>query len=159
MVLFILVATATRSIVNLSNNRLFTILATVAVLVTTTVGFWLLGSPQKQRQIRLDQQRLQDLYQIARSLHRQAQQSLNRDQPVNLPKTLPPSVPKTDPVSGDPYKYERLDSTRYQLCGEFATDSETYRLRDDVASNPEFWKHSAGQDCFEVNVLEEPPRP
>lgn len=159
MVLFILVATATRSIVNLSNNRLFAILATVAVLMTTVIGFWLLGSPQKQRQIRLDQQRLQDLYQIAQSLHRQAQQSLNRDEPVNLPKTLSTTLPKTDPVSGNAYEYQQLDSTRYQLCAEFATDSETYRFRNEAASNPEFWKHSAGRDCFEVNVLEEPPRP
>lgn len=123
----------------------------------TGVGFWLLGSPQKQRQIRLDQQRIQDLAQIARSLHQQAQPSLNQDEAVELPATLPPSISKTDPVSDEPYSYERLNSTRYQLCAEFATDSDDYRLQDLPDTRDKFWTHPTGRHCFELNVLENPP--
>ena len=50
-------------------DRLFALLATAAVVIGVISGFWLLGSPNKQRQLRADQQRLEDILGIAQRFH------------------------------------------------------------------------------------------
>lgn len=118
-------------------------------------GFWLLGSPKQQRKIQLDQQRIQDLRQIARFLYRQAEQD---DESVNLPESLPLSMRRlNDPVSGEPYQYQKIDKTHYKLCANFATNSNQNKLQDELRPTGEFWEHPAGKHCFEINVLEEIP--
>lgn len=159
MVLLNLAATAAYEIMSQANDRLFALLATVLVVIGVLTGFWLLGSPNRQRQIRLDQQRLNDLFQIALYLHQQAEQSLLRDKTVNLPTSLSANNRQTDPISNQPYQYRRLDNTKYQLCAEFATESDTDKLRDFSSTNQDFWQHPSGRHCFQLDVLENPPQP
>ncbi len=140
-------------------DRLFALLALAAVVIAVITGFWLLGSPDKQRQLRADRQRLQDIREIAQRLHEQAKRSPTLGKPINLPASLPPPVRQFDPISGKTYEYRRLDSTHYQLCAEFATDSNKDRLRDYPEMNQDFWQHPSGQHCFQLDVLEELPYP
>jgi len=138
-------------------NRQFALLATALVTTGVIAGFWRLGSPNTQRQLRLDQQRIEDIRQIALSLHQQAQQAQNQGKPVNLPASLLPAQRRTEPISGEAYKYRRLDRTHYQLCATFATDSASNRLGDLRPGNQDLWHHPPGQHCFKLNVLESPP--
>lgn len=140
-------------------DRLFALLAVAAVVIAVITGFWLLGSPNKQRQLRADQQRLQDIREIAQRLHEQAKQSPTLGKSIDLPVSLPPPARQFDPISGKTYEYRRLDSTHYQLCAEFATDSNKDRLRDSPWMNQDFWQHPSGQHCFQLDVLEELPYP
>ncbi len=141
---------------NQSNfDRLFALLATAAVAIGAIAGFWLLGSPTQQRQIRADQQRLDHLRQIAQRLNQEAEQSQNRGKPVNLPASLAKNERQTDPISGKIYDYQRIDNTHYKLCAEFATDSAEDRLQDPT-TDQDFWQHPSGRHCFQLNVLEEP---
>lgn len=142
-----------------TQDRLFALLATAGVVAGVVGGFSLLGSPSGQRQLRLDQRRVQDLYQIAFDLYQQGQQSIVGKKPVTLPEALDPIDRKTDPVSNQPYEYRRLSETEYELCAEFLTDSKTDRLRDPNAPDTPFWKHPAGAHCFQLEVLKEPPQP
>ncbi len=136
-------------------DRVFALVATAAVVTGAIAGFWLLGSPTQQRQIRADQQRLRDLHQIAQNLNQKAEQSQNRGKPVNLPASLSASERKSDPISGKLYDYQRIDNTRYKLCAEFATNSAEDRLQDPTTEQ-DFWQHPAGRHCFQLNVLEKP---
>lgn len=138
-------------------DRLFAVLATAAVVIGVISGFWLLGSPKKQRQLRADQQRLEDIRDIAQRLHQQARRSQDRKEAVNLPASLPPNDRKTDPISGKTYEYQRLDRTHYKLCAEFTTDSTKERLRDSPSADQSFWQHPSGRHCFQLDVQEEPP--
>ena len=138
-------------------NRQFALLATALVTTGVIAGFWRLGSPNTQRQIRLDHQRIEDIRQIALSLYQQAQQAQNRGKPVNLPASLLPAQRRIEPISGEAYKYRRLDRAHYQLCANFATDSASNRLGDHRPANQDLWHHPAGQHCFKLNVLESPP--
>jgi len=132
---------------NLSNNRVFGILSTIAVIIGIGTGFWLLGSPQ--------QQRIQDLRQIAQFLHRQAEQD---NESLDLPDSLPSRMRRlTDPISGKPYRYQKIDQTHYKLCANFATDSDQNKLQNKSRPRQDFWEHPAGKHCFEINVLEEAP--
>ena len=135
-------------------DRLFALLATAVVTMSVITGFWWLGSPNRQRQLRADEQRLRDIHEIALSLY---QQSQNRGKPVVLKASLSLNNRKTDPISGKMYEYQRLDSTHYQLCAEFATDSES-RLGKFSWAEKDFWHHLTGRHCFKLNVLEEPPQ-
>lgn len=136
-------------------DRLFALLAIAAVVTSAIAGFWLLGSPTKQRQIRADEQRLADLLQISQRLHDEAEQFQNQGKPVNLPASLSPNERKTDPILGNSYDYQRVDKTHYKICAEFATNSAEDRLQDSP-TDQNFWQHPSGQHCFQLNVLEEP---
>ena len=139
-------------------DRLFALLATAVVTVSVIAGFWWLGSPNRQRQIRADQQRIRDIHEIASRLHQQAQQSQNRGKSVELQALLSPNNRKTDPISGEPYEYQRLDTTHYQICAEFAADSAQNRLGRFSWADKDLWDHLSGRHCFKLNVLEEPPQ-
>lgn len=136
----------------LSFDQGFAIVATFAVICGLGAGFWVLGPPGRQRLIRSDQQRLQDLRSTAERLYRQAQEEEN----YKLPKTLTANDLENDPLTNQAYEYERLTQTTYQLCAEFATDSSTYPFQSQP-QNQDAWSHPQGRHCFEFNIAEQPP--
>lgn len=136
-------------------NQISATLATVAIAVAIAFGFWVLGTPQRQRLQAADEQRVEDLHAIALNLHWNARSTLNRGQAVELPASLPPDIRRTDPITEQPYEYQRLDDTTYELCAEFATNSAADPLQRQDEN--EFWLHPSGEHCFEFNVLEQPP--
>lgn len=140
--------------INLSVNRLFALAATAAVGVAVVAGFWVLGTPGRQRAILADQQRLQDLTTIAQGLH---QDYLDQPEAYRLPEALPPRVSLKDPLTNLSYEYQRLADRRYQLCATFDTDSRDYRLKPLISGDPgQLRDHPQGRHCFEFNPSEYP---
>ncbi len=138
----------------LSFDQAFAVAATTAVVAGIVGGFWVLGSPARQRDIAADRQRLQDLGAIAQNLH---QQYLNQPDIYKLPDALPTAEGRNDPLTQQPYEYERLGDRTFQLCATFDTDSSTYPLTD-RSNDPaiERWQHPQGRHCFEFEVSEYP---
>jgi hypothetical protein len=138
---------------SLSFDQIFAIVATVAVLWGIGAGFWVLGTPGRQRLISADRQRLQDLNQIAQELHWRAEAQDNYE----LPASLPDDDLQQDPLTGQPYEYIRLTETTYQLCAEFATDSSTYPLQNRQPNRDRAkWSHPQGRHCFEFDLTQQP---
>ncbi|NEO97371.1 MAG: hypothetical protein F6K58_01380 [Symploca sp. SIO2E9] len=138
-------------------DRTFSFVATVAVVIGIVAGFWVVGTPNRQRLIAADRERIQDLERIARSLYQQAEQTQNRGKVFELPELLEERDSNTDLITNTPYEYRRQSSTTYELCANFDTDSATYRLQQAPSgSSRENWQHPQGRHCFEFNVLEEP---
>ncbi len=131
-------------------DRLFALLATVAVAAGTVAGFWVLGTPGQQRLIVGDQQRLEDLSAIASTLYWNYQEQEN----YVLPDALDPNDQRQDPVSQMPYRYSKIDENRYQLCADFATDSSIYKLANAPTQS---WQHPQGTHCFEFDLYQQPP--
>ena len=132
-----------------STDRVFLAMSSLSVLAAVVAGFWLLGSPNKQRLLALDEERIADLSQIARVL---VDYVGNQDaSPQPLPETLPDSIQQApdliDPQTGEPYEYRRLSDTVYELCANFAYDSQT-PLAGNLRSSPLQWAHPAGRHCF-----------
>lgn len=136
----------------ISFDRAFAGVATVAVLAGIIAGFWVLGTPGRQRDIAADRQRLQDLQSIAFELQGRSQNQAE----FELPAELEDSQRRADPITNEPYEYEQLSDSSYELCAEFATDSSTYPLQNASQRN-EFWQHPAGPHCFEFDIAEQPP--
>ncbi|MEO1069681.1 MAG: hypothetical protein AAFW95_11265 [Cyanobacteria bacterium J06638_6] len=130
-------------------DRAFAGVATVAVAAAIATGFWVLGTPNQQRLMAADRQRLQDLSLTAQRLHDQ----YIGVEGFQLPDALQEWELGTDPLTGQPYEYARLGDRDYELCATFDTDSSTHRLNDQ-GSNPaaEQWQHPAGRHCFEIDL-------
>ncbi len=115
-------------------------------------GFLLMGSPAHQRDLRMDQRRINDLQAIenAAQVHATGRGAL----PESLQALVARpglSLATRDPVSGQPYGYTVLDASRIRLCAVFATDTaETHGGRRPGWQRD--WVHGAGPTCFERRI-------
>ena len=136
-------------------DRAFAAVATAAVVAAIAAGFWVLGTPGRQREIAADRQRSQDLMAIAQRLPDQYPAD---DDNFELPATLDATELGHDPLTNQPYEYGRLGDRTFELCATFDTDSSTHRLQE-PQNNPEAeqWQHPEGRHCFEFDVTEYPP--
>lgn len=138
-----------------SVDRAFAAVATVAVGVGLVGGFWVLGTPGRQRAMAADRQRLQDIGAIAQNFYHNY---LNQTDTYQLPESIPTAEGRVDPLTQQPYDYERLDDRTFRLCATFDTDSSTYRFSQRFPPDPDrqHWNHPQGRHCFEFNVTERP---
>lgn len=146
-----------------TTDRAFALLAAAAVITAVIAGFWLLGSPNKQRLMALDRQRLNELQQIASEMTSEYGFKPAADETVSLPDSLESlnirSDRLLDPESQEPYVYRRLSDSTYELCATFAIDSSEVPRQNFGYDNRERWAYSKGQQCFEFEVSKRYPLP
>ena len=107
-----------------------------AVAAAVAAGFAVVGSPAMQREIRLDDKRIEDFADLQLAV------ATYRDRHNGLPRSLDEldSRGRTrDPLTSQPYEYLVLGDDRFQLCATFQQRS------NDRAG---FWYHDAGRHCF-----------
>ena len=134
------------------------------VLITIVSGFFIIGSPQEQRELRFDQEKVSGLQDIQYQVTNYWQQK--GALPANLEALEDPltgfSLPK-DPQTneGDQYVYKYRvvsnASRTFELCAVFNRESPAgvstvnrYYYPGDAGG--EYWKHDAGEKCFERTV-------
>ncbi|MBN2197733.1 hypothetical protein JW698_00835 [Candidatus Wolfebacteria bacterium] len=139
--------------------KIFTRIVIVAVLAIVVVGFFVSGSPFKQRALRFDRQRIENLQTIQSQIVNFWQQK------EKLPDSLSEltdnisgfSAPK-DPETGMVYDYEKKSDLSFNLCAKFnySSDEEylagrkpTYYL---LGYGEENWEHPVGEYCFLRNI-------
>jgi len=131
-------------------------LVSLVVLAAIVAAFFLVGSPQSQRLVRLDQQRVYDLQNIQSQLvsYWQQKQAL----PAALTDLEDPLVgfviPK-DPETGVIYRYEETGAMSFKLCATFALPSD--QMPKSAAVRPmypgeESWQHGEGEQCFDRTI-------
>jgi hypothetical protein len=138
-------------------DKNFTLISTAAVLAAIVAGFWLLGSPGKQRLISLDSQRVQDLSSIASQMNSDLT-PINEAAPAKpLPEQLPERISDQfkDPETQVPYSYRRINDNAYELCATFALASDEKNVNTQVIQplGDVRWKHPAGLHCYEFDKL------
>jgi hypothetical protein len=124
-------------------------IAVLAVLGALAGGFYLVGPPAEERVRRLDARREMDLQRLrlAADLYR----TRNRRLPASLGELhqeAGTSIYARDPQSGEPYIYTVRGEDAYELCAEFARESD---------QPGGFWSHRAGKHCYAVTA--KPVRP
>src|SRR3989344_5916811 len=140
----------------------------VLVALTIGAGFLIIGSPQSQRQYRIDEQRVNDLQSL------QSQIVYIYQQKGSLPKTLDElndplsyyTVP-VDPETKQTYGYTIKGSLKFELCADFATAGAVDRYGKTAAVPTPYgvvsdkWDHKAERTCFErtIDPLLYPPYP
>lgn len=133
-------------------GRRLAVVAAAAVAATVVAAIIAIGSPATQRQLRLDERRVEDLQHIDMLTRLYAQQ--RGALPPNL-TTLAAQpgqrVAVADPAGGEPYDYEVTGRRTFRICAVFTTDTA-------VAGNArggDEWNHAAGRQCFDRRVEEE----
>ncbi len=133
----------------------------VLVVATVAAGFFIIGSPQSQRILRIDQQRVSDLQTI------QWQVVTYWQQKESLPATLSELndpiagfVVPVDPQTGAAYAYTRQSPLDFTLCATFGAEGgySDYSYARPVtaipneAKAPDTWEHAAGEVCFDRSI-------
>lgn len=135
--------------------RLVGWVATGIIVAAVVAGVTISGSPTRQRDVSLDQRRVNDLQVVQ-------EQVVNGFWAVKgrLPTALSEledditgfRVPR-DPETGDPYPYERVSDLSFRLCATFTVASD-----DSKPTGPrpflleDSWRHGTGETCFNRTI-------
>ncbi len=141
-------------------RNLWRVVAAILVIGSIVIGFSVLGTPAKQRQLRYDSQRVSDLQNIQ-------WQALNYYQQKG---TLPVALSELqDSISGynvpvDPqgnsYEYERTGNLSFNLCAMFSRESQQMMNGSVYMPMPvdmgmktaDNWQHGIGRTCFNRTI-------
>ena len=144
--------------------------AVIAIVVAVAgSGFFIAGTPQNQRLVRLDERRVSDLQNIQWQIinYWQRKEVLSGDL-NDLVDPIGGFVVPVDPQTGEQYEYLITGRLSFNLCANFSTSSnevdnrimyETARpipvsigkpYPADVSYNA--WSHNSGRVCFERTI-------
>jgi hypothetical protein len=139
--------------------------SSIAVVAMIVLGFIVVGSPTKQRQLRMDEQRVNDL-------------SMLQGEIINywtLKDTLPTSlndlkndlrgfIPPVDPETQAPYEYTAVEPLKFKLCATFTLPSQNSNIDGKTVpvatpyyyggypASGDLWTHDTGLKCFERTI-------
>lgn len=136
------------------------------VALSIVAGFLIIGTPQSQRQLRLDHQRVSDLQSIQSQVVEYWRQKGSL--PASFEELRDPlygSYIPVDPATKAAYGYKRRSPLDFTLCATFATELRSGRLS--VPTRPvlygidDTWEHGAGEVCFDrsIDPTRYPPYP
>ena len=167
-----------------SSGVILSILGALIVMFSIAYSFAILGSPMKQRQLRLDERRLGDLQNLQYQVINYWQQK--EKLPATLQEMADPISSYNLPVDpefekGKQYEYALKGPLSFELCATFSQPMPKgwreygsgpvmpYYGRDVAVSMPypaggginESWDHGAGRTCFERKIDKDlyPPYP
>lgn len=126
------------------------------------LGFVLVGSPAKQREIRMDGQRVNDLQMLQSEIinywqHKNALPVKLDDLKNDITGFTVPS----DPETKNSYKYEATAKLKFKLCATFkrpnpfknfsnkVMPAQYYYYPEYIGGTNQTWDHAAGIQCFE----------
>jgi len=151
--------------------KIFVWATIVVVLATIVYGFVLAGSPFKQRLVRFDERKVDDLMQIQSYIVNYWQQKEELPETLSdLEDSISGFIPPVDSQSGEEYGYNILGDLSFELCAEFNLELggilgenihrsiqppvllEAPRLVKSLGGFEESWTHTAGHVCFERNI-------
>jgi hypothetical protein len=156
----------------------------VVIVAAIVIGFITVGSPTKQRSMRFDMERINDLQNLQWQILSYWQQKEGLPTSLDVLKdplsgTIVPNDPKTD----EPYEYRVKGPLTFELCANFDLKYEdtkgrgesgygrggyfpmpmAYDMSYPYMGENENWKHEAGRTCFERTIdpekYDNTPRP
>lgn len=143
----------------------------VSLIVLSAVvgGFFIIGSPQTQRLIRFDHEKIGDLSGIQWQIVNFYQQKEQMPETLeDLSDPLVGFVLPEDPQSGTAYGYKLVGDLTFELCADFNKESRGYESGDNSKpASPVMldrslqygygiddvnWAHGVGETCFERTI-------
>jgi hypothetical protein len=132
--------------VTLSRSQLAGGILAGILAIAVATALVLLNSPEEERGLRLDAQRVRDLEGLSLAIDlywsRLGELPASLD---DLGKEVGSSAGFTDPATASMYEYRALAGEVFELCARFDTAGQqgTEALVED-----RFWTHHAGRQCF-----------
>lgn len=132
-------------------GRKLLVAATLIVVATLAAALWVMESPSKQRDRRIDERRAEQLEAIADALD--AWKNNHQRLPASLAELARQpglSIAIVDPVDGKPYEYQTLSEWDYRVCARFATSTADRPTGDNsIDWYEKRWMHPVGRYCFD----------
>jgi len=127
------------------------VLSSAAVVLLVILGFLNLGAPRAQRELRADNERVRQLFELNNAIteYWKAHSSL----PTGTKQLIGRAY--ADPVTHAAYEYHPGQGSQYQLCANFTRKSEEWQANSD----PNLSVHPAGQYCFQLDAATVMPFP
>jgi len=144
-----------------SRRMIWRVVAAVLVLGSIVLGFVVIGSPQSQRLVRYDDQKINDLRMIQSQVvqYWQSKKAI----PATLNDLRDPisgfTIP-TDPQSQKEYSYRKTGDVSFELCAEFNLKTSSTEEKVRMQKSPvyyegmidENWAHEKGTACFQRTI-------
>ena len=133
-------------------GRELAIVAAVVVVASLAAAFMVMRSPAAEREVTLDQRRVEDLQHLGYAVA--AWYQVNDGLPPDLAavaKQPGSTVPTADPATGTTYEYIPGAGRDYRLCATFATSTADTGA-DARGPGIHEWNHPAGYHCFAREV-------
>ena len=158
-----------------SGLKIFVGAVILMVAAVISVGLYVAGSPGKERNRQLDEQRANELQQIAGAIDtlfdREARLPESLDSLKTGSKDFYYVSSIVDPKTGVPYEYRTLTDTTYELCATFddaTQELDQYGRAKPVPAAPmtkpvmpgEYypgfrdWTHGPGRVCYSLDVAD-----
>lgn len=127
------------------------------ILANVVTGFFMIGSPQKERLVRFDSQRTNDLQMIQNEVLNFWQQKTRLPATLDeLKSDITGFVSPHDPQTGGVYEYRTVEALKFELCATFATSSTDKTPKGMPYApypTPYYeglgnWTHDVGRICF-----------
>jgi hypothetical protein len=136
-----------------STGRWLLVAAGIVVAATLVTAVFVMGTPEQQRRMRMDERRIDDLQQIERVVR------VHYSQAHALPASLAVigsqpgmALDLADPETAAPYGYQPQAGDGFSLCATFATDTGDGRHGDRRRWLDPQWAHPAGKRCFALRA-------
>lgn len=134
-------------------------IAGTVIFASIAYGFFLVGSPAKQRELRFDEQRTSNLQGIQNSVANYWQQKSALPKDLNELSAIGYTMPK-DPETGKQYEYTVTGTLSFQLCADFkenlpsgtAGNTPYYYPQAGLETVPQNWVHGIGRACFDTVI-------
>jgi len=144
-----------------SRRMIWRVVALILVVGTVVAGFSVLGTPQSQRTLRYDNEKVSDLQNIQSQIlyyWQQKEELPNAIEDLQDPITgfrIP-----LDPQTNEPYEFEKTGNLSFNLCAEFNNSAEEVESRavprvdynEPASKIGENWQHDAGRVCFSRTI-------
>lgn len=136
--------------------KILAIGTSVIILTSIFAGFFIVGTPAKQRERKFDEERISDLQNIQGEVVNFWSQK--NALPINQEELEDDiswfTIPK-DPKTGESYEYKVVDSLTFELCATFTTSTKDFYnsesakyINRDPFSSKQSWEHEAEKTCF-----------
>lgn len=149
---------------NVKKANLVGIAVGLLSLIAIGSGFFIIGTPNHLRDLRADEQKVNDLMNIQSQIITYYQQK--EALPASLEELVDPlsgfSIP-VDAETGVPYSYTRTNTLSFTLCASFNAETPdtkgqgAYPARDIaypsmLGGENDTWKHGTGEVCFSRTI-------
>lgn len=137
-------------------RKIWAVGSAIVILISIIFGFSVIGSPQTQRLLRYDNQKVSDLQSIQWQLTNYWQRKGSLPQSISeLNDPLSGYTLPTDPQKNQ-YEYKNIGVYSFKLCAIFNKKSEEvqtrYREKFGFQDINENWAHGIGEYCFKRTI-------
>ena len=128
----------------------------IIVLASIISGFFIIGSPMTQRDLRFDREKVQDLSSIQFQITNFWQEKDRLPEDLSeLEDPLVGFIVPTDPQTDEEYGYSVISARTFELCATFNQESlegDPNIARFEFGLRDENWAHGVGETCFERTI-------